>query len=65
MSEAATSKPAPFDVVVVHGFSRFFRDHFDLAFYARIWRSTPASSPRTGASSSPSRRRWVAAQCTS
>jgi len=27
MIEAGTSKPAPFDVVVVHAFSRFFRDH--------------------------------------
>ncbi|MFG1466741.1 recombinase family protein, partial [Xanthobacter sp. DSM 24535] len=26
MIEAGTSKPAPFDVVVVHSFSRFFRD---------------------------------------
>lgn len=28
MIESGTSKPAPFDVVVVHSFSRFFRDHF-------------------------------------
>ncbi|WP_287988968.1 recombinase family protein, partial [Acidiphilium sp.] len=28
-------KPAPFDVVVVHSFSRFFRDHFELEFYVR------------------------------
>jgi DNA invertase Pin-like site-specific DNA recombinase len=34
MIEAETSKPAPFDVVVVHSFSRFFRDHFELEFYA-------------------------------
>ncbi len=33
--EAGTSKPAPFDVVIVHPFSRFFRDHFELAFYVR------------------------------
>ena len=33
MIEAGTSKPAPFDVVVVHSFSRFFRDHFELEFY--------------------------------
>jgi DNA invertase Pin-like site-specific DNA recombinase len=26
---------APFDVVVVHSFSRFFRDHFELEFYVR------------------------------
>ena len=33
--EAGTSKPAPFDLVVVHSFSRFFRDHFELEFYIR------------------------------
>ena len=35
MIEAGTSKPAPFDVVVVHSFSCFFRDHFELEFYVR------------------------------
>ena len=35
MIDAGTSKPAPFDVVVVHSFSRFFRDHFELEFYVR------------------------------
>jgi site-specific DNA recombinase len=35
MIEAGTSKPAQFDVVVVHSFSRFFRDHFELEFYVR------------------------------
>jgi site-specific DNA recombinase len=35
MIEAGTSKPAPFDMVVVHSFSRFFRDHFELEFYVR------------------------------
>jgi len=35
MIEAGVSKPAPFDVVVVHSFSRFFRDHFELEFYVR------------------------------
>ncbi|AMG74216.1 recombinase family protein [Sphingopyxis granuli] len=35
MIEDGTSKPAPFDVVVVHSFSRFFRDHFELEFYVR------------------------------
>lgn len=35
MIEAGASKPAPFDVVVVHSFSRFFRDHFELEFYVR------------------------------
>ncbi len=35
MIEAGTGKPAPFDVVIVHSFSRFFRDHFELEFYVR------------------------------
>ncbi|OYV51942.1 MAG: recombinase family protein [Rhodospirillales bacterium 20-60-12] len=35
MIEAGTSKPVPFDVVIVHSFSRFFRDHFELEFYVR------------------------------
>jgi DNA invertase Pin-like site-specific DNA recombinase len=35
MIEAGTSKPAPFDTVIVHSFSRFFRDHFELEFYVR------------------------------
>jgi site-specific DNA recombinase len=35
MIEAGISKPAPFDVVVVHSFSRFFRDHFEFEFYVR------------------------------
>ncbi|MGC4025632.1 MAG: recombinase family protein [Mesorhizobium sp.] len=35
MIEAGTSKPSPFDIVVVHSFSRFFRDHFELEFYVR------------------------------
>ena len=33
--EAGTSKPAPFEVLVVHSFSRFFRDAFDMEFYVR------------------------------
>ncbi|MBX3572917.1 MAG: recombinase family protein [Mesorhizobium sp.] len=35
MIEEGTTKPSPFDVVVVHSFSRFFRDHFELEFYVR------------------------------
>ena len=30
-----SSKPAPFDVLVVHSFSHFFRDHFEMEFYVR------------------------------
>ena len=35
MIEAGIGKPAPFDIVLVHSFSRFFRDHFELEFYVR------------------------------
>jgi DNA invertase Pin-like site-specific DNA recombinase len=35
MIEAGSSKPAPFDIVLVHSFSRFFRDHFELEFHVR------------------------------
>ena len=35
MMEAGTAKPLAFDVVIVHSFSRFFRDHFELEFYVR------------------------------
>ena len=35
MIEAGTSKSTPFDVVIVHSFSRFFGDHFELEFYVR------------------------------
>ena len=35
MIDAATTKPPLFDVIVVHSFSRFFRDQFQLEFYVR------------------------------
>ncbi|MFZ5558693.1 MAG: recombinase family protein [Pseudomonadota bacterium] len=35
MMEAGTQRPPAFDVVIVHSFSRFFRDHFELEFYVR------------------------------
>jgi site-specific DNA recombinase len=35
MIDAATTKPPAFDVVLVHSFSRFFRDQFQLEFYVR------------------------------
>jgi site-specific DNA recombinase len=35
MIEAATVKPSAFDVILVHSFSRFFRDQFQLEFYVR------------------------------
>jgi site-specific DNA recombinase len=33
MIDAATAKPPMFDAIVVHSFSRFFRDQFQLEFY--------------------------------
>src|SRR6202521_2236766 len=35
MIDAATPKPPAFGVIVVHSFSRFFRDQFQLEFYVR------------------------------
>ncbi len=35
MMDAALHGGAPFDVVLVHSFSRFFRDQFQLEFYVR------------------------------
>lgn len=35
MMDAASEKPAPFDCIIVHSFSRFFRDQFQLEFYFR------------------------------
>ena len=35
MIEDGTAKPPAYDVIVVHSFSRFFRDHFELEFYVR------------------------------
>lgn len=35
MIELAAAKPAPFDMIIVHSFSRFFRDHFELEFHIR------------------------------
>lgn len=35
MIEAGTTKPPAFDIVLVHSFSRFFRDAFEMEFYVR------------------------------
>jgi site-specific DNA recombinase len=35
MIDAALSKPPSFNVILVHSFSRFFRDQFQFEFYAR------------------------------
>ncbi len=58
MIEAGTSKPAPFDVVIVHSFSRFFRDAFDMEFYVR-------KLAKNGVKLVSITRRWVTIPCTS
>src|SRR3979409_467455 len=35
MIDAATTKPPAFEVILIHSFSRFFRDQFQLEFYVR------------------------------
>jgi site-specific DNA recombinase len=35
MMDAASQKPTTFDTIIVHSFSRFFRDQFQLEFYVR------------------------------
>lgn len=35
MMDEASQKPPPFDAIIVHSFSRFFRDQFQLEFYFR------------------------------
>lgn len=35
MMDAGAQKPAPFEFIIVHSFSRFFRDQFQLEFYVR------------------------------
>lgn len=35
MIDLALTKPSPFSVILVHSFSRFFRDQFQFEFYAR------------------------------
>jgi len=35
MIDAATTRPPAFDTIVVHSYSRFFRDQFQLEFYIR------------------------------
>ena len=35
MMDAALHGGSPFDVVLVHSFSRFFRNQFQLEFYVR------------------------------
>jgi site-specific DNA recombinase len=52
MIERACDSDNPFDVIVVHSFSRFFRDAFGLEFYAQ---ARQAWSPARF----PSHRSWV------
>ncbi|MEO9337071.1 recombinase family protein [Mesorhizobium sp. SB112] len=35
MMDAGAQKPTPFEFIIVHSFSRFFRDQFQLEFYVR------------------------------
>jgi len=49
MIDAATTKPPAFDVILVHSFSRFFRDRSSSS-------STSADSPRPGSGWSRSSR---------
>ncbi len=35
MMDAAAARPPTFDTIIVHSFSRFFRDQFQLEFYVR------------------------------
>ena len=35
MIDAATAKPAPYEIILVHSFSRFFRHQFLFEFYVR------------------------------
>jgi site-specific DNA recombinase len=35
MMDAASQRPPTFDTIIVHSFSRFFRDQFQLEFYVR------------------------------
>jgi hypothetical protein len=52
MIERACDGEQAFDVIVVHKFSRFFRDAFGLEFYVR-------SLPSTTCAWSPSPRSWA------
>ena len=35
MVEAATARERPYDLIIVHSFSRFFRDQFEFERYRR------------------------------
>jgi hypothetical protein len=54
MIDAATTKPPAFDVILVHSFSRFFRDQFQLEFYVR--RLAKAGVPKGSFSRQPAMR---------
>jgi site-specific DNA recombinase len=58
MIEAGTSKPAPFDVVIVHSFSRF-------SATISSSNSTSANWRRTASNWSRSPRKWGTIPCTS
>src|ERR1700716_1522380 len=54
MIDAATTKPPAFDVVVVHSFSRFFRDQFHLDRTNGFIPGTEANGRRSWSMSPPS-----------
>lgn len=52
MINAALAKPPAFSTILVHSFSRFFRDQFQFEHYAASWRRMECRSfrsPRTWA----------------
>ncbi len=44
MIDARLVKPPAFNVIVVHSFSRFFRDQFQFEFYVRKLKKNGVSS---------------------
>ena len=53
MIDAATAKPPTFDVILVHSFSRFFGDQFQLEFYVRRCAKGPVGLDHPGARRRP------------
>jgi hypothetical protein len=53
MIDAATTKQPAFDVILVHSFSRFFRDQFQLEFYVRRLAKAGATGSQNVCQDSP------------
>ena len=47
MMDAATQKPALFDTIIVHSFSRFFAISSNWNFISAVWRRTVSASFRS------------------